>query len=596
MSASVAREFLQQVGTLPEAPGRATTRLGKVRAKTFRSAVELIDASGVIPMIEQWIAEDEPDRSAKGGRPQVVPPRAVLVALMIAVLEPADLTIKNGVYPILAARLHRAEREELGIDTAKVTYFSTWRALRRIADLIDPYPAPRRERPTWAEVKAIKASPDPTFIATRQRRSNLMLSALIEASVKVGEAHLPKRLDLTVDATVYPIYGKKGHVGRKNRTDDTKMSPEINAGWHAKDQDFRRAAYLDGKSRKTEYTFGYDLHIGMIARARNDQSAPGLIMAAVLNTPGVAPGACAVEVHKAARTIAANLRVTDMGVSIVHRGYSDQHAGNFHRPIEALGFTPVFDYKDDDLKPKGTYGGALFAAGSFYCPSTPEDLLMCHYDYKAERIDEQTYEHRRARLDAYRFTPKKRLTPTDTAVPHQCPAAGPNPTATCAHKPRTSPPGGRTLLPIVNAPDATTADRICTNKESVSIPVADLPKHYQRIPYMSTEWRDLYSPGRNQVQSKNRSLKRVDIRLADQDQRHMRGSGAHIIFCGLKIIACNLYALTTYLREDRDSQAPPPRRGQGRPPKATSYAAFLPDEDESTFIIGEPTKPPPKVA
>lgn len=55
-------------------------------------------------------------------------------------------------------------------------------------------------------------------------------------------------------------------------------------------------------------------------------------------------------------------------------------------------------------------------------------------------------------------------------------------------------------------------------------------------------------------------------------------------------------SLTTYLREDRDSQATPPRRGQGRPPKATSYAAFLPDEDESTFIIGEPTKPPPKVA
>lgn len=437
------------------------------------------------------------------------------------------------------------------------------------------------------------------MIEVRQMRALAFTQMFLDVTADMAAQYLTTTLDVTVDATKINVYGKKGHPGRLKRTDDTLMSPEFLAGWHAKQEADRRDAFRYGpkKNKKDEFDFGYDLHLARTASRKGDKTIPRLILAAIINTPGMAPGRVAAQLALPLKDLAAKHGL-DCGNYVVDRGYSDQHAHNFHRPIEALGFTPVFSYKIEDLKPKGGYGGMPFVAGSYYCASTPEDLLNAHYDFYTGQIDKPTYQARLERLDQYRMRPKQSPKPGDHSVVLHCPSGGSSPTASCLFKNNGATRGKKVLLQITPKPSTDPPPKVCANSSSISVPLSELPKHYQHIPFGTPEHREWFSAGRNQIEGENRVLKDPALRIDDAKQRRARGYGVTVMSTTTKLVAANIFALTSYLTHGHDQTPKPTRkRSTGRPPKST-FADYALDPTRPAFIPGEPTekRKPPKAA
>lgn len=590
------REMLTNLGTVPDRPGEMTTTRGVAPSSLVTECSHLIDECGIVAAITSWEQQDRPDLGLKGGRKRAVSHRAALTGMLVLAVEAGDLSIKE-LHLLLARRLSRPDHDALGLPDRAFGYDATWRAIRRLADVIDPVPGPRKKRPTWAMVKAFREQVTPEVQLRRQRRANTLVNTLISATARLGADLLPGRVDLSVDATVYPIYGKRGHPSSKDRPEDASMSPEYLAGWHAKTEENRPTAHRSGRPGKEEYTFGYDLHLGVVATGKNQYEVPRLFTAAVLNTPGMTPGRCAVEIGQRTHELLDHAGL-DAGYYVVDRGYSDQLKNNFHRPLEALDWTPVFSYKTDQLGVTGSHDGMPFVAGSFYCPGTPQTLLDAHYDRYGKdkddpsRIDQDTYEQRRQRLSTHRMRQKQQPRAADSSVVFECPAAGPNPVATCPHKPR--PGDGKVLVQIASAPTGPHLPAACANKRSVSVPVADLPKGYQQLEYNSPQHQAVYKPGRSQIEGENRILKDVTIRLADASQRRGRGYGLHCVIAAIKIATANLRELSRFLRDRPDRPGtPPPRRRSGRP-AATGFADYALPPDQPTYIVGQ--KAPPQAA
>lgn len=570
--------FLTDYGLLNDDPHQPVTTRGPVRSGLLTRSIEVIQDSGLVGVVDEWDRADHPNGHVKGGRPRTLSHRQILIAMLVLGSEPTEMSVKQ-IHVLLAARLTDQQRTLLGISARRLTYKATWRAQRRLVNLIDPLPGKRRERPTWEAFAEFKAAVTPQRQLELQHRANTFMNTLIAASTQMAQPYIPGRIDLTVDATVYPIYGKDGTPNEPQRKKQQQahdaerrkkppsMSPEYLAGWHAKTEENRATASQHGRSGSDEWTFGYDAHLSMIARGKDDTSVPHIITGAVLNTPGMAPGPCAVELGHHAIPLAERLK-TKLGYFIVDRGYSDQLQQDFHRPLQARGLTPVIDYKADNLKPTGSYKGMPFVAGSFYHPDTPAGLLTCHYDHlgrkkdHARYIDSETYEARRAELSQYRMLLKQLPKADDSSLVFRYPAK----------------------TPLVET------SQMRPNENSISVPVAELPKGYQHLEFNSDQWRAVYKPGRSQIEGENRVLKDVEISLADQRQRRGRGFGLHCIIAAIKIAVANFREIGRFLRGGFDQTAPtPPPRRTGRPPK-TTFADYAMPTDQPTYVVGERAK------
>lgn len=590
--------MLTGMGTLPNRPGALTSSRGVASSSLVTECGHLVAECGIADLLDQWEHEDDPAFGTKGGRPRTFGHHTTLTGILVLGMEAVDLSIKE-LHQLLTGRLSPPDRQALGLPDAGFEYDTTWRAVRRIADLIDPVPTPHRKRITYDLAKAFRARVTPHEQAVRQQRANTLMNTLIGATVRAGAGHVPSRWDITVDATVYPVYGKDGHDGPKKaralrkKGKEPTLSTEFLAGLHAKSQGNRETANENGTPDTTEYTFGYDLHLALLATGKDDYAHPRLFTAAGLNTPGVAPGRCAVELAHRTGDLIDELG-HQPGYFIVDRGYSDQLKDNFHRPLDARGWEPVFSYKDNQLGVTGSQDGMPFVAGSFYCPGTPEQLLSAHYDRygKAKndptRIDADTYQQRLQRLSTHRMRLKQQPRTSDSSLVFECPAAGPNPVATCPHKQRSV--DGKVLVQITSAPTGPHLPAVCANKRSVSVPVADLPKGYQQLEYNSPQHQAVYKPGRSQIEGENRVLKDVNIRLADASQRRGRGYGLHCVIAAIKIAAANLRELGRFVNLRRSQPPLPPRKRRTGRPRAASFADYALPADQPAYTAG-PRKP-----
>jgi hypothetical protein len=99
-------------------------------------------------------------------------------------------------------------------------------------------------------------------------------------------------------------------------------------------------------------------------------SFPNLVVGLALTRPGIDPGGTATRVLRGART-----RGFSPGPLGVDRAHSGAFAEVFHLPARAMGFSPVVDYRIDQLGRQVNSHGAVMVEGTWYCPSMPEVLV-----------------------------------------------------------------------------------------------------------------------------------------------------------------------------------------------------------------------------
>lgn len=208
-------------------------------------------------------------------------------------------------------------------------------------------------------------------------------------------------------------------------------------------------------------------------------------------------------------------------------------------PLRLLGYDPVFDYRDDQLDIQGGYGGAIMVEGTFYCLHMYGPLIDATKRYRnivAPFIDLDQF--RRLHVERKKFSLRAKQAPDPSgAVRLYCPASGPSPTVNCKYKPRRVNP----LFPTVVVPSQPTAKaQICT-QDTVTFPVEAIAKYGQSLDYGSDAWHEVFTAGRQTIESTNAYLKdEANEVLGAPGRRRVRGIAAAQVFASLLATAANI--------------------------------------------------------
>ncbi len=213
-------------------------------------------------------------------------------------------------------------------------------------------------------------------------------------------------------------------------------------------------------------------------------------------------------------------------------------------PLRSLGYDLVFDYREDQLGVRESYGGAIQVEGAWYCPQMPQVLIDATIDYRVNKsIDEETWHSRIEQRCAYLLRPKERAD-KDGYLPMCCPAVGPNATAICPLKKTVGNASGRVRIQVTPSHP----DKICTNKSSVSFPPTAGAKYSQVLQYGSPEWQAMYATARNTIEGFNGYVKDANYEALDQPgRRRVRGYAAQYLFTALLVVSANIRKLQTFL-------------------------------------------------
>jgi hypothetical protein len=213
-------------------------------------------------------------------------------------------------------------------------------------------------------------------------------------------------------------------------------------------------------------------------------------------------------------------------------------------PLRSLGYDLVFDYREDQLGVRESYGGAIQVEGAWYCPQMPQVLIDATIDYRVNKsIDEETWHSRIEQRCAYLLRPKERAD-KDGYLPMCCPALGPSATAICPLKKTLTNASGRVRIQVTPSHP----DKICTNKSSVSFPPTAGAKYSQVLRYGSPEWHAMYATARNTIEGFNGYVKDANYEALDQPgRRRVRGYAAQYLFTALLVVSANIRKLQTFL-------------------------------------------------
>lgn len=639
--------------------GRKKALHATATEEAIRTAAKFVESTQIATHTEEWIREDREREAAQraasgeaprhpGGRPASYSPHTFWVATMACTFSNLPVsytqihhvltaTLSTESRKLLGLKTHTAKQEDTRLDEERqrIHYTSFTRLADRVTDTFNPRPFPVRTAPTAQEAATIDAQRNPQEVALKQRRADSLASHLLLATFYLLPEEVQAQFngDITLDATVLPVWGKFGHTSRKRKNSlvrdadgdlardksgnlipQTTRSPEGNAGWHAKDPDSRDMAnspFFNPSARKdkatgtrikkTKYTFGFDGHLALLDMS----DMPQLILGVSLDTPGKIPGLNAAE---AVRGISEAGLPT--GILTVDNGYSQLASENFAYPVTALGYNMLRDFKKDELgKVLESYEGVQCIEGVLYGPCLPKDLQMASLDFHDGRIDNDTYRKRLEARRAYEVRVKKNVDGSAT-VTYRCPGTGPSATVRCPIKDQQRAvkdgrkstaaldKGKTTPLPetirrhlpiIVNTPKK--PPKICTNTESITIPRERFVRFLSVYGFQTPEYKSKYGSGRNRMEGKNRVLKdALAAAIADPDQRRFRGWAKQLTALVTKLVAANIQAMLAFvdsedcdpnrLQEDPDTSVMENRRARTGRPKSAGLEKYLPGPDE----------------
>jgi hypothetical protein len=529
--------------------------------ETVAFAAALIDRSAAADQMEAALARPT-------GRRRALPVRAVLSALLCLALDDRPLLLTQ-VTELLFRRLSPASRALLsvtGTATSQRAFLAAYRRVRYCFHLIcsaaDPSPLPKNRCLTPAELTAASREMTPEQATAARTRLGILTNALIEASVSVLNATEQAAFDgaTGLDATAVPLFSR----GPSRRTGLCASDPD--GGWYVREGDHRDAEDHTGK-RRTRIAWALEATIATMARTPGPPPGhPNLALGLALTRPGEDPGGTGARVL--ASLAARGHKTGPLGAD---RAYTAARPESFHLPVRALGYSPVMDYRIDQLGIQANSGGALLVEGTWYCPAMPGPLIEATTDHRSAAITKDLYADRIAARNPYRLKPKDG--PDQDGYQRQsCPAAGPRPKIMCTLREASlSPRDGR--IKVFEPPHD--PPRICRQSAITIAPDAGA-RHRQDLPFASPAWQDRYATLRNTIEGLNGFIKDpAHEAIAAPARRRIRGIAACSIFCAVLLMAANLRKIRGWrsLTEDQRTRQATRRARRRR----TSLRDHLPD-------------------
>ena len=489
-------------------------------------AAELIDRSGQAPRIEAALAKTT-------GRPRPLPVRAVLTALACLVLDdrPPFLTGATRLLFCQISASSRALLEVPGTASSRPGFLAAYRRLRycfhAILSVMDPSGLPKNRRLTAQDLTARTKHKTPNQAQTARARLETFINALAEASISALTNDELAAYDGStgLDATPVPLFSR----GPSKRAGLCASDPD--GGWYVREGDHRGHHDDNGKPLR-KICWALEATIATMARPPGAPPAcPNLAAGLALTRPGEDPGGTGTRVL--ASMAARGHKPGPLGFD---RAYTDALPGRFHLPARALGYSPVMDYKTNQLGIQASASGALLAEGTWYCPALPEPLITATTDLRSHAIGPDLYQARIAARAPYQLKHKDRPD-ADGYERLTCPALGSHPGLACPLRPGSlSPRDGRpkVLTPPEEPP------RIC-QQAAITIPPDAGARYRQTLPYGSQAWHTRYATLRNTIEGLNGFVKDpAHEALAQPGRRRVRGIAAQSLFTALLLTAANI--------------------------------------------------------
>jgi hypothetical protein len=478
-------------------------------------------------------ARAEAALARRTGRPRSLPVRAVLAALLLLAMDDRPLHLTR-VTDLLFRRLTPASRALLGVTGTATSHRAFLAAYRRVrycfhltCSAADPSGLPKNRCLTPPELAAASRPLAPQQAMAARDRLETLINALLEASVSVP--HDTERAapggGTGLDATAVPLFSR----GPSRRTGRSASDPD--GGWYVREGDHRDAEDHKGR-RRTRIAWALEATIATTARTPGAvPSHPNLALGLALTRPGEDPGGTGARVL--ASVAARGHRPGPLGAD---RAYTAARPESFHLPARALGYSPVMDYRADQLGIQANSGGALLIEGTWHCPATPGPLIQATTDHRSAAITSDLYTARIAARSPYRLKPKDRPD-HDGYQRLSCPAAGSHPKLICPLRPSSlSPRDGRAkvLDPPADPP------RIC-RQSAITIAPDTGARHRQDLPFATPAWQESYATLRNTIEGLNGQAKDpAHQALAQPARRRIRGIAAQSAFTALLLMATNI--------------------------------------------------------
>lgn len=375
---------------------------GPIDASRVAAALRIVDLADIVNTLGVWREQDRAGRGA-GGRPAVIDDRAALAIFILLGCSHRALHVRQGSI-MLADQLEPDALHLLGVrppvnDTGGESdwYQRLWRAIHRVLDVIDPYPAPRNRLLTPDEIEHILELRDPAVLAARKQRLDWVCNRLIQATWELTprrDRRHPPRTNVCIDAT--PV---KAHA-RGRKTGGPTCEPD--AGWYVRTGD-----HADTGDSTTRHKYGWEVHLAVACTTDPTKPAdvPLMVTGISFDMPGhrIAENAMTILTSMNDRGFTPGLIATDRAY------FPNAAAEKLQLPVRALGWRNVNDYKETELGVKVGHAGGIQVEGAWYCPSMPQYLIDATIDYRAHRIDEPTWQQRIT--DRARYTLKAKEAP-----------------------------------------------------------------------------------------------------------------------------------------------------------------------------------------
>jgi len=523
-------------------------------------AAGLTGRSGKAPVIEAALAHAT-------GRPRPLPVRAVLTALACLALDDRPLFLTDATR-LLFQQLSQTSRRLLGVPGTAPTQRAFKNACRRvrycfgaICSVIDPSALPKNRRLTQEDLTARTKPMTPGQAEAARRRLEAFINSLLEASISALTDTERAACDggTGLDATPVPLFSR----GPSKRTGLCASDPD--GGWYVREGDHRERE--DGKGKPLrKIAWALEATIATTARPPGAPPAcPNLAIGLAMARPGEDPGGTGARVLASAAA-----RGHKTGWLGYDRAYTQALPERFHLPARALGYSPVMDYRDDQLGIQANTGGAILAEGTWYCPALPEPLITATTRLRGHAITSDLYGQQIAARTCYQLK-RKDGPDADGCQRLSCPAAGHHPGLICPLRQASqSPRDGRpkVLQPPPEPP------KICA-QTAITIPPDVGARYRQDLPYGSPAWHARYATLRNTIEGLNGYAKDTAHQaLAQPARRRVRGIAAQSIFTALLLMAANIRKIRAWRALTVGDQAAITRRARRR---RASLPGYLPD-------------------
>ena len=410
-----------------------------IRDDDVERCAALIDRSGVAP----WLEEELRARWRRPGRPRELSVRALLVSLLLLAIDDRALHLTSA-SEVLFSRLSKNARRELGVSREAGTHRSSlarYRQVRylfsKVASVLDPSGLVKNRRLSPEEFASACRTLSAEEEGLARSRLESFMGRLLRASVEECAVVSPRDLAYGLDATAVPLFSR----GPSKRANLCASDPD--EGWYVREGDHREREDHKGRTR-SRVAWALEATVATTASPTPGtlSSFPNVVVGLALTRPGIDPGGTATRVLRG--TVERGFAPGPLGVD---RAYSGAFAPVFHLPARALGFSPVMDYRVDQLGRQANSHGAVMVEGTWYCPSMPEVLVCASLDLREGRVDEDVYRQRLAARADYALT-RKSGPDADGYERFSCPAQGPRPKVRCPLRPSSlSAVGKRTVEP-----------------------------------------------------------------------------------------------------------------------------------------------------